>query len=837
MNLDDHKPQNLALQYREYADAERSRWAALDAAGVQSWADVWENAVLIHANRNIAQEVNSQRAFTYAELDQYADRIAAWAIARDEACYGVRLQNGIAFLAIVIGLAKAGRLSVLLNTRVPQETSKALALSCGVRTIIGEALPGLAHVDLNDLLTVAWPGRSPRAARAPVTLDNPAVVIFTSGTTGNSKPALFSHRRLIGAGIAWGLRTGLTANDRCYITLPLYHGNALAVAFSSVVDVGATAILRDRFSVRSFIDDVRRYNCTAVVYIGELWRYLSSAPISSDESEIPLRIAFGNGLNQALWGKTVRRFGIQRVVEHYGATEMPAGALTNWTGCAGYCGFIPPDHPDSNDVLLVDEAGQPVPNGTPGELLLRVRSKRYRGYLDPTLDEARLRRGVCESDDLWWRSGDLLTRTDDGFFTFVDRMGDTFRWRGENVASADVEDAIYTAGLVEEAVVFGVRIPGEEGKVGMASVVARKDSTLLNIEQIRLHLERTMPPYAIPIFVRQVPEAHSTTATLKIQKRILADDPFALLGTHPHWVLRDGGYVPLDRSLLDTVMSDQQRLRPGIGLSDSLQPSTARVSPSLVSENPRKVGVARPTSLLGTRIHAQHGVMPDISDLRAWCEAALRLADEVAIATDMQTHADVQRKIAGLGRVYAVLVNPWGRFTTALNALVREAACREFEHLILMSFEIDAESAPLAVLRQWASTDVLVVGARLAVDHGSVPGQQELHAQNSPWNTLALWSTRLLTVFGFPSVADGYGQSEAAGMEEVVTISLLQHFYGEEARAYLVDAPGIVWRQVCSDPIRDAAHRKKMETKLQRATAQMERLRVPRGSITVVSSV
>jgi fatty-acyl-CoA synthase len=558
----------LAERYAAVADEERTRWDALSRANVTSFADAWELAVDRYAERPVVHDVGAARATTYAELDADADRVAAWALSTEgDAPIGVRMPNGAAFLATVIGLAKAGKLAVLLGTPVPPPASAELARGCGVRTVIGEALPGLEHASPHELFAAEPPGRPARSVRRAVTLDDPVVIIFTSGTTGRSKPALFSHRRMIGAGVAWAIRTGMTAEDRCYITLPLSHGNGLAVAFSSVMHAGGAAIVRERFSVRSFLPDVRAYRCTATVYIGELWRYLDSMPAQADDADTSLSIVFGNGLHGPLWDRSRTRFGIRHVVEHYGATELPAGALTNWTGRAGYCGFIPPDHPDANDVLLVDEAGREVASGAPGEALIRVTSGTYRGYLDPALDEARLWRDVRAKGDVWWRSGDLLTRDAEGFFTFVDRIGDSFRWRGENVSSSDVEEAIVATGLVEEAVVFGVRVPGEEGKVGMASLVAREGARL-DLEAVREALARALPPYAIPLFVREVPERHPTTGTLKIQKKTLADAPFALVDSHPHAILRDGRYVPLDAELLEAVRSERVRLRPGLGVID-----------------------------------------------------------------------------------------------------------------------------------------------------------------------------------------------------------------------------------------------------------------------------
>ena len=170
----------------------------------------------------------------------------------------------------------------------------------------------------------------------------------------------------------------------------LCHGNALAVAFSSCLMAGATAVIREGFSVSNFLPDIRRFQCTSMVYIGELWRYLLSTARRPDDGDHTLGTIFGNGLAASLWGPVTERFGITHVVEHFGATEMPAGALTNWTGRPGYCGFIPAGHPESGDVLLVDESGQEVPHGVAGEAMFKTPDNRYRGYLAPALDNGKL---------------------------------------------------------------------------------------------------------------------------------------------------------------------------------------------------------------------------------------------------------------------------------------------------------------------------------------------------------------------------------------------------------------------------------------------------------------
>jgi hypothetical protein len=239
--------------------------------------------------------------------------------------------------------------------------------------------------------------------------------------------------------------------------------------------------------------------------------------------------------------------------------------------------------------------------------------------------------------------------------------------------------------------------------------------------------------------------------------------------------------------------------------------------------------------LLGTRIHAGAGVRPDVSDLGKWCASVLRFADAVAIATDSELHDEVRARVAHLGdSVQVLLVSPWQGVTPALNAIVAEAKRQQADELILMSREVRAEPGAFEVLSRWMGPDVLVTGAKLVSEHGEHSGDQAIDALNSPWNTLAVWNVALLGLTGFPSICDGYGPDVPAGMEEVITISLLQQLYGARARAYLLGVPGVSWRPVEACPARKLAHERKMTTKVARAEAQLARMGIARGEVVVV---
>ena len=552
---------NITEKYQKYLDYESLRFKNLAEQNINSWADVWQHSVDKHPEKSVVREIGSLKNWTYQELDRAADKIANWAInltknTNQDNNYkyiGVHQNNSAIFLATVLGLAKAGITAVLFNVRESEQKLSTLAQDCGVEINIGKPIPNLKNYDPNSILSAEWKGRIPKEHRNQITIEDAVVIIFTSGTSGRSKPALFNHRRMIGAGIAWSLRTQMTSESNCYITLPLYHGNGLAVAFASCVEAGACAVVREKFSVRAFLDDVRNYNCDSVVYIGELWRYLANNPQKPEDKNNPLKVIFGNGLSSGLWENTIERFGIERVVEHFGATEMPASALTNWTERPGYCGFIPPSHPNAKDIVLVDEQGKPVPVGEVGQALLRVPGDKYRGYLDSSLDESKIWQNLFEPGDLWWCSGDLLSRDADGFFTFIDRMGDTFRWKGENVACQEVEEAILSTSLVKEAVVYGVEIPRASGKVGMASLLAVESDFESNLDEFLNQLKELLPPYAIPHIIRLVEQHHQTTSTMKILKSQLQKQGFKQIDNYPHFILVESKYVELTKDYLSKL--------------------------------------------------------------------------------------------------------------------------------------------------------------------------------------------------------------------------------------------------------------------------------------------
>jgi fatty-acyl-CoA synthase len=397
--------------------------------------------------------------------------------------------------------------------------------------------------------------------------------IYTSGTTGLPKPCRISHSRATLAGALYGaLMFEFRTGDKLYSPLPLYHSNGVLIAVGSCISMGVPLAIREQFSARSFFDDVRRYDATAMIYIGELCRYLLAVPETPQDRQHRLRVAVGNGLRPDIWGTFQKRFGIEHVREFYTATEAP-GILMNRDGIEGSVGRPPPlfsrfyklakFDPEESEHLR-DERGfciRPGPGET-GELLIKIPSlltvpgMQYRGYTDRAASDAKILVNVFAKGDRYFRTGDLLRRDEYGYFSFVDRIGDTYRCKGENVSTAEVGDVLSRAAGIREVAVVGLRIPSHDGQFGLAGVVPENGFDVAAFQQAA----RELPSYAQPRFVR-VLSAIDTTSTNKQQKsRIRREGIDPQQVTDPLYAWSENGYVPLTRSLYDAVIAGTYRL-------------------------------------------------------------------------------------------------------------------------------------------------------------------------------------------------------------------------------------------------------------------------------------
>ncbi|XP_072318420.1 long-chain fatty acid transport protein 1-like [Eucyclogobius newberryi] len=354
--------------------------------------------------------------------------------------------------------------------------------------------------------------------------------IYTSGTTGMPKAAVVVHSRYFRIAAFGFYSFGLKSSDRLYNCLPLYHSAGAIMGMGQCVLFGMTIVVRKRFSASRFWDDCVKHRCTVVQYIGEICRYLVAQPVRPSEAQHRVRVAFGNGLRRSVWEEFVRRFRIPQIGEFYGATECNC-SLINIDGKPGACGFnsriLPSFYPvrlmrtQENGEMLRDKQGLCVPcqPGQPGMLVGRIDNKdplrRFDGYVDGDSTDQKIVHNVFKTGDSAYISGDVMVMDEYGYIYFRDRSGDTFRWRGENVSTTEVEGVL--SGLLGHAdvAVYGVSVPGVEGKAGMAAIGYTGGS--FDLATFLVRVKKTLPSFARPLFLRLM-SAVETTGTFKITK-------------------------------------------------------------------------------------------------------------------------------------------------------------------------------------------------------------------------------------------------------------------------------------------------------------------------------
>ncbi len=369
-------------------------------------------------------------------------------------------------------------------------------------------------------------------------------------------------RALAGFG---GLGMRLNSNDTLYCCLPLYHNNALTVALSSVLNSGATLALGKSFSASKFWDEVIRYDATAFIYIGEICAYLLNQPAKPTDRQHKVRVIAGNGLRPEIWDEFTERFGIERVCEFYAASEGNTAFVNifNVDKTTGICptpvAFVEYDADTGEPVRGEDGRVRKVRNGEPGLLLSKVSSfQPFDGYTDKKASEKKLVRNAFREGDVWFNTGDLMRSQGFGHAAFADRLGDTFRWKGENVATTEVEAAVSTDPQIEEATVFGVEVPGTGGRAGMAAIQLREGEEFDGKALAKAAYEQ-LPGYAVPLFVRVVEELEHTS-TFKSQKVDLRKEGYGADVEDPIYVLagRDEGYVPFYDEYPDEVKAGKK---------------------------------------------------------------------------------------------------------------------------------------------------------------------------------------------------------------------------------------------------------------------------------------
>ncbi len=510
--------------------------------------------------------LSDRECMTYGQLSERINQYARWALGQgigQSEVVGLLMTNRPEYLAIWLGISSVGGVVSLLNVNL---TGSSLAHCINVVSpkhliaaseFAGQLVAALPAVSLPPTIWIhgnepsSWPrldleieaeSGAPlnEHEKRPPTIEDKALYIYTSGTTGLPKAANISHARVMQWGHWFAGMMGAQSTDRMYNCLPMYHSVGGVQVPGAILVAGGTVILREKFSASQFWNDIVRWDCTLFQYIGELCRYLLHAPLSANESAHRIRMACGNGLAPEVWDGFKNRYSIPQIFEFYASTEGGV-SLFNVQGKRGAIGHIPGylTHRFSPALVVFDvEKGEPVrdaqgfcircaPNEA-GEAIGKGSDdpsnigSRFEGYTNTEASERKILRNVFELGDVWIRTGDLMRKDEQGYFYFVDRIGDTFRWKGENVATCEVAEAICAFPGVKHANVYGVTVPATEGRAGMATLVTEDE---LDLAEFRQHLMERLPPYARPLFLR-IRKNMDLTGTFKYSKTDLVRQGF-----------------------------------------------------------------------------------------------------------------------------------------------------------------------------------------------------------------------------------------------------------------------------------------------------------------------
>jgi fatty-acyl-CoA synthase len=547
--------------------------------------------------------LSDHECWSHRQLAECMNRYARWALARGIGhgeVVALMMPNRPEYLAAWLGLTAVGVVVSLINVNLrdrslahcinivaPKCIVVAAELGDAFETALAEIEgepairshgSGYARFARIDLEVDQYSGTMLAASECrDVSIDDCALYMYTSGTTGWPKAAIVDHRRVMTWSLWFAGMMDTGPADRMYNCLPLYHSVGGVVATGAVLVNGGSVVIREKFSAAQFWDDVTRWDCTLFQYIGELCRYLANAKPHPRETEHRIRLCCGNGLRADAWDAFKARFRIPQILEFYAATEG-SFSLFNAEGKPGAIGRVPSflAHRFPVELVKVDiETGEPerdekrfcvrcAPNEA-GHAIGRIAKAgaaaggRFDGYTSAAETQKKVLRNVFADGDAWFATGDLMRKDAQGYFYFVDRLGDTFRWKGENVATSEVAEAISAFPSIADANVYGVAVPGTEGRAGMAAIALKGP---LDLASLRSHLMKLLPAYARPLFLR-VRQGLEVTATFKHQKgRLVSDGYDPSLIEDPIYFDHAArqAFVPLDAALYDDIRCGRIRV-------------------------------------------------------------------------------------------------------------------------------------------------------------------------------------------------------------------------------------------------------------------------------------
>jgi fatty-acyl-CoA synthase len=595
--------ERIGSEYAYFSGALRALSKVTDIAKnpTRTFPQVAERLAAVHGDRLAL--VSDREQMTYRQYNARANQYARWALEQDLAkgdTVALMMPNRPEYLAAWLGIARAGGVTALLNTNLTGPALAHCVNIVGARHVIvdeglldgfGAAKPHLGsgpafwchgaapdgYSRLDSRLDALPADAIPAGLLPALTTEDKCLFIYTSGTTGLPKAANINHYRVQSIMFGFNAAMNMTREDRIYVCLPMYHSSGGVIAAGAALTAGASVVIREKFSSSVFWDDIVRHDCTIFQYIGELCRYLLNSPTHPQETRHRIRLACGNGLRPDIWEDFQRRFRIPKVLEWYAATEGNA-VFFNFDGKVGAVGRIPKwlEWKFVTDIVRFDiDSEEPVRGedgfcircrpGEVGEVVSQILndpkkpSQRFEGYADPADTQKKILQDVFEKDDRWFRTGDLMRKDALGYYYFIDRIGDTFRWKGENVATSEVSESLTVFPGIKEANVYGVRVPGSDGKAGMAALVVDDE---FDLEGFSRHVVRQLPAYARPLFLRIQREIEATS-TFKQRKLDLVKEGFDPAGiADPLFFLHPDSqsYVGLDDGLHAGICSGKVRL-------------------------------------------------------------------------------------------------------------------------------------------------------------------------------------------------------------------------------------------------------------------------------------
>lgn len=570
----------------------------IDPEAEYTLADAMEAAVDDHSDRTFISFEGQD--ITYADFEARANRFAHWGQSvglKKGDTVALFMENRPDYIAFWFGMAKIAVRTALINYNlsgaglahcIRVADCKAIVMNPELAPqfasakdqsppalgafVLGGAAEGLTQID--SAVDQAGPGRLDRSVRAGVKGGDVALYIYTSGTTGLPKAAKITGVRAQGLMRVFKDATEAGHSERILLTLPLYHATGGMCGVGTALNAGACIILRRKFSASHFWQEAIDNRATMLVYIGELGRYLMNQPPSALEKSHKITKGFGNGLRADVWEQFVARTGIKRLVEFYGSTEGNVNFF-NLDGKIGAVGRIPRllrSRLPARIIRFDVEMEQPVrgPDGlcieaAPDEVgeavgpITGEPRQRFDGYNDEKQSQKKILLDVFVKGDRWFRTGDLMKMDADGYVYFVDRVGDTFRWKGENVSTSEVEMAISSFPGVTHAIVYGVAVPGQDGRAGMAAITPKQG---VDPAALYAHVSKHLPAYARPAFLRFQDDVE-VTGTLKVRKVDLVKEGFDPMNTADPLLVVDAErqtYRPITHDVLRDIVSGKIRL-------------------------------------------------------------------------------------------------------------------------------------------------------------------------------------------------------------------------------------------------------------------------------------